>query len=136
MKKLFFTTAFLFALCHLSIAQTPLDRPKAEESVKTYMKAKNKTYKPIGFGEFFSQSYSKGLQKIAKTKEVIAYSLVHTYSVKDKTITDTYFHLNASYQVIGMNTMDEMTSLVMTELQNSPTFDSIMKSIGADVKTK
>lgn len=135
MKKIFLALTFILTFCNnISIGQTPLDRTKAEESVKTYMTTKAKNYKPLEFGEFFSQYYSEGLQKIAKTKEVIKYSIVHTYMINNKKTIDTYFHLNENYQVIGKNTMEEMTKLVNDDLKNNPKFDSILKGLELEMQ--
>ena len=120
--------------CNISIGQSLLDKTKAEKSVKQYMSTKTKNYKPLEFGEFFSQYYSESLQKIAKTKEIINYSIVHTYLVNNKKILDTYFHLNETYQVIGKNTMKEMNKLVNDDLKNNPKFDSIMKSLELEIQ--
>lgn len=133
MKKIFLTILIL-TFYNISIGQTYLDKTKAEESVKKYMSAKTKNYKPLEFGEFFSQYYSESLQKIAKTKEIITYSIVHTYSVNNKKTFDTYFHLNGAYQVIGKNTMEEMNKLVNDDLKNNPKFDSIMKSLELEMQ--
>jgi hypothetical protein len=134
MKKIFLTITAIIILCNVSLGQTPLDRTKAEEVVKNYMTTKTKNYKPLEFGEFFSQYYSESLQKTAKTKEVIKYSIIHTYLIKNKKTVDTYFHLNEHYQVIGHNTMEEMTKLVSDDLKNNPKFDSILKSIELDIQ--
>ena len=120
--------------CNISIGHSLLDKTKAEKSVKQYMSTKTKNYKPLEFGEFFSQYYSESLQKIAKTKEIINYSIVHTYLVNNKKILDTYFHLNETYQVIGKNTMKEMNKLVNDDLKNNPKFDSIMKSLELEIQ--
>ena len=98
------------------------------------MVTKTKNYKPLEFGEFFDQYYSESLQKIAKTKELIKYSIVHTYLLNNKKTVDTYFHLNEAYQVIGKNTMAEMDKLVNDDLKNNPKFDSIMKSLELEMQ--
>ena len=134
MKTIFLTATIILAFCNISISQTPLDRTKAEASVKKYMMTKTKEYKPLEFGEFFAQYYSESLQKIAKTKEVIKYSIVHTYLINNKKTVDTYFHLNENYQVIGKNTMEEMMKLVSDDLKNNPKFDSIMKSLELEMQ--
>ena len=134
MKKIFLTITIILIFCNISIGQTPLERTKAEESVKKYMTTKTKNYKPLEFGEFFGQYYSESLQKIAKTKEVIMYSIVHTYLLNNKKTVDTYFHLNEAYQVIGKNTMEEMNKLVNDDLKNNPKFDSIMKSLELEMQ--
>lgn len=133
MKKTFLTIIIL-TFCNISIGQSLLDKTKAEKSVKQYMSTKTKNYKPLEFGEFFSQYYSESLQKIAKTKEIINYSIVHTYLVNNKKTLNTYFHLNEAYQVIGKNTMKEMNKLVNDDLKNSPKFDSIMKSLELEMQ--
>lgn len=134
MKKICLTIIIILTFCNISVGQSPLDRTKAEESVKKYMVTKTKNYMPIEFGEFFSQYYSESLQKIAKTKEVIKYSIVHTYLINNKKTVDTYFHLNEAYQVIGKNTMEEMMKLVTDDLKNNPKFDSIMKSLELEMQ--
>lgn len=134
MKKLFFVTSLIIAFLTVSFGQTNLDRSKAETSVKNYMAAKSKNYSPLKFGEFFNQYYSHSLQNIAKTSDTIKYSIVHTYMLKNRKIIDTYFHLNSSYSVIGMNTMDEMNKLVNDDLKKNPKFDSILQSIEFDMK--
>lgn len=134
MKKLFLTITIILTFNNITIGQPLLDRIKAEESVKKYMATKMKNYKSLEFGEFFSQYYSESLQKIAKTKEVIKYSIVHTYLLNNKKIVDTYFHLNEAYQVIGKNTMEEMNKLVNDDLKNNPKFDSIMKSLELEMQ--
>ena len=134
MKNIFCNIIIVLAFYNISMAQATLNRPKAEEAVKIYMSAKSKNYKPLEFGEFFSQYYSESLHKIAKTKEVIKYSIVHTYVIKDIKTVDTYFHLNEAYQVIGMNTMQEMTKLVTDDLKNNPKFDSIMKGLELEMQ--
>ena len=127
MKKLL--TLFTLFITLNSCGQSDLDRPRAEESVMKYMSSKHKNYEALTFGEFFSQYYSEDLQKIAKTKKIIKYSIVHTYSIKNVKTTHMYFHLDDSYNVIGNNTDEEMSKLVMNELNKNPIFDSIMKSM-------
>jgi len=134
MKKIFLTITIIITFCNISFCQPPLDRTKAEDSVKKYMATKTKNYKPLDFGEFFSQYYSESLQKIAKTKVVIKYSIVHTYLVNNKKTVDTYFHLNELYQVIGKNTIEEMNKLSNDDLKNNPKFDSILKSLELEMQ--
>ena len=73
-------------------SQNKLERSKAEVSVKQYMTS-TKNYKPISFGEFFEQLDSKGIQDKLKTKSIVKYSLVHTYSIGTTKVIDMYFHL-------------------------------------------
>lgn len=113
--------------------QTILYRAKAEASVTKFMRANNKNYTPISFGEFFGQYYSKDLQEIAKTNKVIKYSLVHTFSIDNIKTTNMYFHLDEMYNVIGKNTDEEMTKLVDTQLRKNSKFDSILKSIEKEI---
>lgn len=127
MKKLL--TLFILVITLNSFSQNKLDRPRAEKSVMKFMSSKYKGYEPQTFGEFFSQYYSENLQKIAKTKKTIKYSIVHTYLIKKEKTTHMYFHLDDSYSVIGYNTDEEMTKLVMDQLNNSPIFDSILKGL-------
>lgn len=104
-------------------SQNTLDKSKAEASVKQYMKA-TKNYKPISFGEFFEQSDTKGVQDKLKTKSIIKYSLVHTYSVGTTNVVDMYFHLDEKYKVVGKIPYKEMEQMMLKE--NSSKLDSIM----------
>lgn len=133
MKQLLYSITIILAFCNISVSQTEFNKEKAEESVKKYMIKVSKDYVPSTFGEFFSQYYNKNLQEIAKTKQVIKYSIVHSFSVKNKITTNMYFHLNESYEVIGKNTDKEMTKLVTDELKNNPKFDSILNSIEKEI---
>lgn len=134
MKKILFTLVLTLSFFNISFSQTDLDKNRAEINVKKHMSERSKNYSSIRFGEFFSQHYSESLQKIAKTNDTIKYSIVHTYKLKNRTIVDSYFHLNKDYSIIASNTMNEMTKLVTDDLKNNPIFDSILKDI--EIKSK
>ena len=120
MKQLILITSVLIA--SNIFGQAKLDKPKAEASVKQYM-AVTKNYKPISFGEFFEQFDSKGIQDKLKTKSIVKYSLVHTYSVGTTKVVDMYFHLDEKYKVVGKLPYKEMEEIMLKDNKNS--LDSI-----------
>jgi hypothetical protein len=115
-----------------TFGQDKLDRAKAKASVTKYMTTANKNYKAISFGEFFDQTYPKEVQEKLKTKRIVKYSLVHTYTIGTKKIADMYFHLDEKYEVVGKLTFKEMDSLLKDLESKSGKLDSIMNSLIPD----
>ena len=113
-------------------SQNKLDRVKAEASVTKYMTTANKNYNAISFGEFFEQTYPKEVQDKLKTKRIVKYSLVHTYTIGAKKVIDMYFHLDEKYEVVGKLTMDEMNGILKDLESKSGKLDSIMNSLIPD----
>jgi outer membrane receptor for Fe3+-dicitrate len=115
-----------------TFGQNKLDRVKAEASVTKYMTTANKNYKGLSFGEFFEQTYPKEVQDKLKTKRVVKYSLVHTYTIGAKKVIDMYFHLDEKYEVVGKLTMSEMDGILRDLENKSGKLDSIMNSLIPD----
>ncbi|MBS1635871.1 MAG: hypothetical protein JST26_08090 [Bacteroidetes bacterium] len=132
MKKLI--TLFILVFAMNGQAQNEPDRSMAEASVVKFMTAKHKNYEALTFGECFRQYPSEELRKTAHAKKMVVYSIIHTYAIGKKKTTKMYFHLDESYHVIGYNTDEEMGRLVQRQLEKSPVFDSITKSIEAQMK--
>lgn len=124
MKQIILTLGVLVVTNVFS--QNKLDKPKAEASVKQYMSG-TKNYKPISFGEFFEQLDAKEIQDKLKTKLIVKYSLVHTYSIGTTKVTDMYFHLDDKYKIVGKLPFKEMEQMMIKENKNS--LDSIMNSL-------
>lgn len=115
MKKILLHLLLILLVAPLS-GQT-LDRPKAEQKVQEYLKAKHNDYQPHSFGEFFQQHDVEDLQREINTTEVIAFSLVHSYKLGDKIVKDEYFHFDKNYNILGQISYDRMMELTVGGLK-------------------
>ena len=106
--------------------QNKLNREKAETSVQQCMTS-TKNYRSVSFGEFFEQLDSKPIQDKLKTKSIVKYSLVHTYSVGATNVENMYFHLDEKYKVVGKLPYKDMEEIMLKE--NSSKLDSIMQGL-------
>lgn len=98
-------------------------RSKAEAAVTAYMKTKTSVYDSRGFGEFFEQTDSEGIERKLKTDKKIKYSLVHSFNSDKGPIDNMYFHLTKDLEVVGELADFEMTQIMMDKV--GPKLDSI-----------
>jgi hypothetical protein len=108
------------------------DRKKAEQAVIEYLISNHGNYKPIGFGEFFVQTYPKEVRVKMGTDREVKYSLVHSYSAGKKKVRDEYFHLDKDMKVLGQLSSQQMMDITMGLLFKSEKFINILDSMGVD----
>lgn len=105
------------------------DRQKAEQAVTKYLISKFDKYTPEGFGEFFEQTYPIEVQEKMNTKRHVKYSLVHSYTVDGKKVENEYFHLDNDLNIIGQLSMQQMTDITTSLLNNNEFFMNFLDSI-------
>lgn len=108
------------------------DRIGAEQAVRDYLTSHHGNYKPIGFGEFFVQTYPKEIQEKMGTDGQVKYSLVHSYNVGNKKVRDEYFHLDKDMKVLGQLSSQHMMDITMGLLLKNEKFINIIDSMGVD----
>lgn len=132
MKNYFLKSPLVILIFLLSLSVQGQNRKKAEQSVQDYLKTKYVDYKPHSFGECFTQTYPKDMQREIKATKEVKYSIVHSYKIGDKIIKDEYFHLDKNYQVLGQVSNERMLELASNMVMEALMEKGILDKLSAD----
>lgn len=85
---------------------------RAKYEVFDYMSKTEKKYIYGEFSELYYQKYSNAVGLFLKTNKVIAYTIIHSYSIGENKYSNMYFQLDKNFKVVGVLSEAEMNKII------------------------